>query len=82
MMIQVCMQELNCLRIRALEWFKEEAGASAIIAVILILAVVVILGIAFKDEVIGMANDIWSEITGAMEESPETTPTFGGSEKK
>lgn len=52
------------MRIRAVNWFKEQNGGVTVIEIIIILAIVIALGIFFKDQIIDLANSIWNSISG------------------
>ena len=58
---------------------KEEVGGTEIIAVILILVVVIALGLVFKDNIIQVANNIWSKVGGGGGAGGESI-TGGGKE--
>lgn len=62
-MYNAVLNKLNLMRIQVIHWWKEEKGASAIIATILILVVVVALGVMFQNEIKDLAESIWQTIT-------------------
>lgn len=62
-MYNAVLNKLNLMRIQVIHWWKEEKGASAIIATILILVVVVALGVMFQNEIQDLAESIWQTIT-------------------
>lgn len=62
-MYNAVLNKLNLMRIQVIHWWKEEKGASAIIATILILVVVVALGVMFQKEIQDLAESIWQTIT-------------------
>lgn len=62
-MYNAVLNKLNLMRIQVIHWWKEEKGASAIIATILILVVVVALGVMFQEEIQDLAESIWQQIT-------------------
>ena len=63
-MYYAVLHELNLMRIRAVNWFKEQNGGVTVIEIIIILAIVIALGIFFKDQIIDLANSIWNSISG------------------
>lgn len=63
-MYYAALHELNLMRIRAVNWFKEQNGGVTVIEIIIILAIVIALGIFFKDQIIDLANSIWNSISG------------------
>ncbi len=63
-MYYAALHELNRMRIKAVNWFKEQNGGITVIELIIILAIVIALGIFFKDQIIDLANSIWNSISG------------------
>lgn len=57
-------------------FLKEEKGGAEIIATIVLVAVVVLLALFFKDQITEMVNNIWGAVSGR--EGDITSPIDGG----
>ena len=53
-MYYAALHELNLMRIRAVNWFKEQNGGVTVIEIIIILAIVLILQIRFGTVLVAM----------------------------
>ncbi len=51
------------LRTKARNFMREEKGAGEIIAAVVVLAIVVVLGIAFQDKIVEFFNTLWGNAT-------------------
>lgn len=55
---------LNALRAKYTQLKNSENGGAEIIAVVVLIAIVVVLGVAFKDKIADLIKNIWEGITG------------------
>ena len=58
----------NWLRLKWDAFTREEHGAGEIIAVVVILAVVIALGILFHEQIGNLFNQLWSTVTGQADD--------------
>ena len=54
--------------------FKEQAGGAEIIATLVIIAVVLVLAFAFRDNLSTLVKDLWNKMTQTGEEGAAFTP--------
>lgn len=59
----------NKMRKMALKALKNEKGETNLVAIILILAVVIALVVIFKDELADIFDQIWSSISGDVDQA-------------
>ena len=55
---------LTTLKAKFNQLKKSENGGAEIIAVVVLIAIVVVLGVAFKDKIADLIKNIWEGITG------------------
>lgn len=73
---------LTCAKIKVDAWFhrvfKEEAGGAEVIATLIIIAVVLVLALAFRDNLSELVKSLWNGMldTGETGQQPEI-PEWG-----
>ena len=67
----------GCMSIsaKARKFLKDEKGGAEIIATIILVAVVVLLALFFREQIGALVTNIWSSISG---KEGEITESFGG----
>ena len=58
---------LSMLRAKIRNFFGEENGAGEIIAAVVVIAIVIILGIAFQDRIKELFTNLWTSATSGAE---------------
>lgn len=69
---------LNTLRAKFIQLKKSENGGAEIIAVVVLIAIVVVLGVAFKSQIADLIKNIWSGITGNTADLNASVDLGGG----
>lgn len=68
----------DTVKTKVKQFFTEEKGGGEIVGAIVLIAIVVLLAVAFKDQLEDLMSNIWSSISG--QESNVTNPMdLGGS---
>lgn len=66
-----------CAKIKADAWFrrvfKEQAGGAEIIATLIIIAVVLVLALAFRDNLSNLVKSLWNSMTQTGDEGSAVT---------
>lgn len=53
--------------------FKEQAGGAEVIATLVIIAVVLVLALAFRDNISALVKSLWNNMLGMGEENQDPT---------
>lgn len=67
-MLTAIENALICCKIKVDAWFnrtfKEQAGGAEVIATLIIIAVVLVLALAFRDNLSNLVKSLWNNMTG------------------
>lgn len=71
MMIKARIHANNFMN-RVKDFMKEEKGGAEIVATIVLVAIVVLLAVAFKDQLAGLVSDVWAGVDANADKLSET----------
>lgn len=64
MLLDTMMMYLNIAKLKAEDFFKDENGAVDIVAIVVLMGIVVLVALVFKDKLSGLVKDLFITITG------------------
>ncbi len=64
MLLDTMMMYLNIAKLKAEDFFKDENGAVDIVAIVVLMGIVVLVALVFKDKLIGLVRDLFTTIKG------------------
>lgn len=64
MLLDTMMMYLNIAKLKAEDFFKDENGAVDIVAIVVLMGIVVLVALVFKDKLSGLVTDLFKTITG------------------
>lgn len=64
MLLDTMMMYLNIAKLKAEDFFKDENGAVDIVAIVVLMGIVVLVALVFKDRLSGLVKDLFTTITG------------------
>ena len=71
------MNMINMAKYRVDSWFrrvfKEQAGGAEVIATLIIIAVVLVLALVFRDNLTKLVSSLWNNMTSMGKEGAEVT---------
>ena len=72
-MFNAIQTAMLCTKIKVDAWFrrvfKEQAGGAEVIATLIIVAVVLVLALAFRDNLSNLVKDLWNNMTNTGKEN-------------
>lgn len=63
MLLDTMMMYLNIAKLKAEDFFKDENGAVDIVAIVVLMGIVVLVALVFKDKLSGLVTDLFKTIT-------------------
>mgnify|MGYP004489417897 CR=1 FL=1 len=64
MLLDTMMMYLNIAKLKAEDFFKDENGAVDIVAIVVLMGIVVLVALVFKDKLSRLVTDLFTTITG------------------
>ncbi len=64
MLLDTMMMYLNIAKLKAEDFFKDENGAVDIVAIVVLMGIVVLVALVFKDKLSRLVKDLFITITG------------------
>lgn len=64
MLLDTMMMYLNIAKLKAEDFFKDENGAVDIVAIVVLMGIVVLVALVFKDRLIELVKNLFTTITG------------------
>lgn len=64
MLLDTMMMYLNIAKLKAEDFFKDENGAVDIVAIVVLMGIVVLVALVFKEKLSGLVKDLFKTITG------------------
>lgn len=64
MLLDTMMMYLNIAKLKAEDFFKDENGAVDIVAIVVLMGIVVLVALVFKNKLSRLVTDLFTTITG------------------
>ena len=79
-MLTAINSAITCARVTVHGWFqrvfKEQAGGAEVIATLIIIAVVLVLALAFRDNISNLVKSLWNNMTDIGDDAEPSIPTW------